>query len=104
MVLGRSGRDEQLGRDLSRRPAPGYESEHLELAPAQATRALIPDACPRVAASGVDLVAGVYGGSVEVEGGPCGEQFSGPLRSKLRGDPRFEVGQLGDVVDARLVP
>src|SRR5947209_8621359 len=35
MVLGRPGRDEQLARDLSRRPAPGDESEHLELSPAQ---------------------------------------------------------------------
>jgi hypothetical protein len=85
MVLGRPNSDEQVGRDLSRRASAGDESEHLELSPAQATRALIPDAWPGVAASGVDLVAGVHSGSVEFEDGPCSEQLFGPLRSELRG-------------------
>ena len=56
-MLGRPDRDEQLVGDLSRRPAPGEEAEHHELASAQATRALLPDAWPRVTPGGIDLLA-----------------------------------------------
>src|ERR1700752_2489981 len=48
---------------------------------------------------GADLAAGVDGSSVEVEGGPFGNELPGPPGLDLRGDPTFETGQLGDVVE-----
>ena len=104
VVLGRASRDEQLGGDLSRRLATSKETEHLELAPAQATRTLLTEAWNQVAPGRRKLLPDVHGGGVEVEGGPFRNEFAGPLSIELRGETALEILQLGDVMKARLVP
>src|SRR3954454_7894714 len=61
VVLGGSRRDEQLRRDLAAGAAIGQESQHFDLAPAQAAGTLEARPRARVAQRCAELLAGVDG-------------------------------------------
>jgi hypothetical protein len=92
------------GSDLPGRAARGEQAEHVDLAPAQTTRAGVTRPGSGVAAGRVDLPAGVPGGGVEVEACAGRDQFARFGRAESGGEAVPELGQFGDMAEARRFP